>query len=84
MDNELKAKREKYWAELNDSEKIERLREVIKSQDNILIKISGYLDQLIEHEHLNGNIVKKISHPNAESYGSIYWKKPKHLSDEWF
>jgi len=75
-------KREKYWDELDDAGKIERLRQIIKGQENVISKMAAFLDQLISHEHLNGRIVCPIEHPNQESYGKLYYKRSR--SDEWF
>ena len=74
--------REKYWSELSDPEKIERLRDVIKNLERAIEKMASYLDKLVGHQHLDGRLYKPIEHPNAESYGSIYYQRHKH--DEWF
>lgn len=74
--------REKYWNELDDSQKIERFRQVVKEQQRVIEKMATFLDQLISHEHLNGRIVHPIEHPNQETYGRLYYKRQR--SDEWF
>ena len=74
--------REKYWVELDDAGKIERLRNVIKEHERAISKIADVLDRLISHEHLNGRIVHPIELANQESYGKLYYKRSR--SDEWF
>ena len=74
--------REKYWNELDDAGKIERLRNIIKNQETAISKIADVLDRLISHEHLNGRIVHPIELANQESYGKLYYKRSR--SDEWF
>ena len=74
--------RQKYWDELDDPGKIERLRQIIKQQESVIDKMAGFLDQLISHEHLNGRIVHPIEHPNQETYGKLYYKR--HRSEEYF
>ena len=76
-----KPMREAHWGELDDQGRIERLRQVIKDQERLLERVTKYLTQLIDHEHLDGKMVQKISHPNAESYGGFHQIKRK---DEWF
>jgi len=75
MDKELKASREKYWDELDDSGKIERMRSIVKAQDRVIARMADYLDLLVEHQHHEGKLVTPMKHPNAESYGSIYYRK---------
>jgi len=83
MEKELKVSREKHWIELADSEKIERLRQVVKDQERVLVKMATYIDNLVDHNHFEGEIVRRIPHPNSESYGSIYYRKPIR-TDDWF
>jgi len=82
MDKELKASREKHWDELDDLGKIERLRSVVKDQQRVIARMANYIDLLINHEHLDGKMVQPIRHPNAESYGSVYYHKKR--GDDWF
>ena len=51
MSEELKASREKYWEELDDSGKIERLREVIKQQSRSLENATKIVEKLRNHSH---------------------------------
>jgi hypothetical protein len=60
--------REKYWKELSDTEKIERLRTVLKRKESsieALDKIVGNLIRLFEeHIHLDGKRVMPINSRN--------------------
>ena len=51
----LKHERTKHWAELNESEKLERMREVVKHQDTRIARLSRELNSLArkfrEHGH---------------------------------
>ena len=79
--SDTKPMREAYWEKLDDPGKIERLRRIIKDQERLLNRVTKYLNQLIDHEHLDGKMVQQISHPNAESYGGFSQIKRR---DEWF
>ena len=60
--------REKYWTELNDSEKIERIRQIIKQNDYLKERvyklerhISKLLNMISKHTHdTKGNSVQYI------------------------
>ncbi len=52
--------REKYWSEINDTEKIERLRKEIKYLKNRISDISSQSYKLEQHEH---NALGKIVVP---------------------
>ena len=61
--------REKYWKELNDSERIERMHHIIKKllrENECLVKA---ITDLAKHDHLNGEIVirKCITNDMLES-----------------
>jgi len=50
--NEInRAGREKFWSELTDSEKIERMHGVIKSYQSELSRIQKVLGELAKHKH---------------------------------
>ena len=51
--NEVSAKacREKYWGELTDSEKIDRLRGVIKAFQGEFSRLQKIVRELTEHKH---------------------------------
>jgi len=81
VEKEIKMGREKYWDELDDSGKIERLRGIVKEQQRFIEKMVKYFDKLIDHDHLNGKMIARIRHPNEESYGSPHHRKYR---DEYF
>ena len=43
--------RERYWDELNDSEKIERMRDEVKRLQNQVKRLSQLTDRLLQHNH---------------------------------
>jgi len=49
--------REKYWNELSDSEKIERLREQVRNLRVAIIKISNTVYKLKKHSHNDKQIL---------------------------
>lgn len=51
MDEKARAYREKYWNELLDREKIERMREVVLQQGRELALLRAAADLLIKHTH---------------------------------
>jgi len=73
--------REKHWKELGDQGRIERLRQVVKNQEAFIERMAKYLTELIEHDHIDGKMVKRISHPDSESYGGFHYRK---RDNEWF
>jgi len=69
--------RSKYWQEMNNEEKIEKLKnELFRSQQQIK-KLSDFCNILFEHEHLNNHVVIKIQDPNNESYGVFCFRVEK-------
>ncbi len=78
---EVKASRDLTWNELEDSRKIERLRKIIKDQGKLIERMTNYLNELIEHEHLDGKLVKRLYPPNQGSPSGFYLGK---RDDEWF
>jgi hypothetical protein len=48
--------REKYWEELTDSEKIERMRGVIKSYRDEVSRMQSVIRKLTRHKHNNSNM----------------------------
>lgn len=55
--NEEICGREKYWSELNDSEKIERMRNQVKSLQEEAKRLRELIFKLLVHKHLDGEIV---------------------------
>ena len=48
------------WTDLDDKDKIERLSAVISSQNISLYQITKYLELLVDHDHMGGQIVQPI------------------------
>ena len=49
--------REKYWSEAEDSEKIERMRGIVKQQANDIRRLSSIVDKLQAHGHSDVGVV---------------------------
>jgi len=59
--DEIAASREKYWDELDDSEKIERMRDEVKKLRRSLASTNRRLSSLMRHSHdTSGGIVVPI------------------------
>lgn len=69
--------REKYWNELNDSEKIERLREQVRKLREIIIKMSNTVYKLKKHSHDD----KQILIPLSED---ILLEERRYRNDDYF
>jgi hypothetical protein len=69
-----KTMREKYWNELDWEEKVERMREVVKRLERALEKLSNSYLQLERHDHLDGQLVIRLSDLYHEQayYGGRY------------
>lgn len=53
------AAREKYWSELREHERTERLRRIVKAQGELIDTLQTLVHRLLNHEHgLNGRIVQ--------------------------
>ena len=48
------AERQRYWSELKEHERIDRLREVVKHLENRLEQAEAYIRALVEHRHDDG------------------------------
>ena len=69
MDDNLKCEREKYWPEMDDKQKIEKLQRELARTQQQLATISDYVEKFMEHEHTsNGHIVIRLKHPYEESF----------------
>lgn len=75
MDNNTK--REKFWEELTDSEKIERMRSIIKQKtyfENLVTTLQQQVNELrrsvVYHNHIDGKVVEPISeYPKSNNCG---------------
>lgn len=58
--------REKYWEELTDAEKIDRLREVVASLSRDNETLSKGLVDLVRHQHgPDGSVLTPLKHPDS-------------------
>ena len=62
----LGAGREKYWSELDDAGKIERLREYAQRVESFTERIGDLEYQLKNHKHLDGELVVPMGRSNME------------------
>jgi len=49
------------WNELSDSEKIERMREVVKGIEREILRLRRKIDLMKNHIHLDNNLVIRFS-----------------------
>lgn len=79
LEESNKIGREKYWDELDQDEKINRMREVIKALENKLIDCYTSRVEFCSHDHIDHEVVKKIKLPYDYPEGP-YRGRP----NEWF
>ena len=65
--------REKNWDELDDSQKIERMRSQVKLMRNMLEDVIKNTENLLQHSHgLNGNLLVPILDRNVFDRPNYY------------
>lgn len=64
--NEQLSQREKYWSEITDPEKVERIRQVIKVLQGELNFLRSRLSSLEDHAHIGEKIYTR-----REGYGFV-------------
>lgn len=76
----------KMWRDLTSDEKIERMRETIKSLQYVIgelqRKSQNAINDFQNHEHLNGKIVKDIKTYNSEFSSTLISSQEKEESGE--
>ena len=87
MIGSLCPQREKYWKELTDTEKIERLRIVLKRKENKIDSLESMIYKLTrlfeEHIHLDGKLVMSIYARNLDpGQGKAYVSKEQEAKGE--
>lgn len=83
----LGASREKYWKELTDSEKIDRMRIVVKRLQESLIYISNQIDDFPNHIHNSKGeaiVENRLGQVNIGKAGMIMQTSFSKDSDEVF
>ena len=77
----MKESREKYWSELNQDEKIERMRRIVKNQGREVEELKEKVRKLRKHSHMNnGEIVVKFDADEPKFYPG----KAHHPDEEYF
>ncbi len=71
------ASRMKTWDELNDKQKIEHLKGDVRNLARAVVDLDKVVAKLLNHKHLDGQMVASIGHPHNEGPGSVI-----HLSYE--
>ena len=56
------------WNELSDSEKIERMREVVKGIEREILRLRRKIDLMKNHIHLDNNLVIRFSDIDSSDY----------------
>lgn len=72
------------WHDLSEGDKINRLRGIVKDQQRIINRLCSYMDQLTNHQHFDGQIVKRVSDPGSEGNGYGFKDSMRSRPDEWF
>ena len=72
--------REKYWSELLDAEKIERMRSIIKQHSETIQFLTGQLETLLRHRHLDNEIVTTLN--RSFGYAESRTNRPKPDDDK--
>ena len=75
--------RQKYWRELSPEEKIERMRSEVKHLQTHLSSMTLILEQLQEHQHLDGAIVLRM-HFCSDSQGTRFNRRRLEDEDAYF
>ncbi len=72
MNDAMQCSRQKYWSEIDDQEKIRRLREEVKQLKRRFENIASIVDKLSDHDHADGKVVTPLHSRfgQAESDGS--------------
>ena len=73
---ETKSYRDKWWPELNASEKNERLREQVKNLQREIRSLGDLIQNLSEHNHLNNEIVMPLRSRRGHGEGEQMRKGP--------
>jgi len=61
--------RDKHWSELTDSEKLERLRKVIKQREWVIESLQKQVEDLLRHSHdVLGCVTVRIDNPVLSGY----------------
>jgi hypothetical protein len=74
VQRDICCKRNKYWSEMTDSEKINKLQQELSRTQNRLADVCKYVSQLIDHNHFNNHITIRLQNPNEESYNGLYFR----------
>lgn len=82
------AMREKYWSELTDTEKVERMRIAFRELPQLIDALSGQIDSLRtrfeEHDHNNGKVLipAQRAYLNFRDNNEVFVNRGKrHASD---
>uniref|UniRef100_A0A6M3JBJ0 Uncharacterized protein n=1 Tax=viral metagenome TaxID=1070528 RepID=A0A6M3JBJ0_9ZZZZ len=84
MEDQLKAAREKNWNEIDETEKIERMRCEVKRLVRLLAKLTSKIDLLLSHRHDDRDIMVPINISQTELTGGYYPPFKKEGYDVYF
>ena len=83
-EKEEKASRERYWSEIDDKEKIRRLRQQVKELQHSMQIMRDKVDILINHQHGNDNKLL-VKYEDSLSYVARYGRisgNPRNFNDD--
>lgn len=71
-EKELRTCREKYWSELTEAEKVERMRSEVKRMSYAVMRLNRAVDNLLNHTHVG----EMVYMPLRERYGDVEAESP--------
>lgn len=73
--------REKYWDELNDQQKVDRMRQEVKSMQRQLTSTVVMMEKLMNHQHsiANGEILTSLQTRNDQPEGYRRYRDDKYF-----
>ena len=81
--NGCEAQRQKYWSELKEHERIDRLREVVKRYENRLEELENCIRALVQHTHNpGGNMVSPFQIYPPPQFAEAYPKDTSRGPDD--
>lgn len=72
---EFKEQKRHCWSEMSQEDKINFLKNELYRTQLQVQSLCGYINTLLQHEHIGSRIVKPIANPNSELYDcNLYFR----------
>ncbi len=62
---------EKYWSEIDETEKCRRLRRVVKGLQREVRALTQVVEKLTTHQHVDGSLYVPLFPPNEPSFNTF-------------